>query len=160
MDRTTGDDVNAHFETVTFAMTGEARRRDLAVTHLREWRDYRARISAGGVTDNASKCDVSIECVPQDQYDVLVGPDGEEVDVLVPGTSTSQRARLPLPVADRPPTDFLWQRPPTQLNGATSATHEAPAIDYLLPYWMLRYLTEVEKPALDPFPPYLGPAHQ
>jgi hypothetical protein len=65
-----------------------------------------------------------------------------------------------LPVADRPPTDFLWQRPPTQLNGWTSATHAAPGVDYLLPYWMLRYFEDVAPPALNPFPPYPGPSHQ
>jgi hypothetical protein len=158
MDRTTSDDVNAHFETITFALTGETARRDLAVQHLREWRDYRARISAGGETNNSAKCAVSITCVPQDQSEVKP-VDGVDESVVVPGTSTNRRASRPLPVADRPPTDFLWQRPPTQLNGSTSATHEAPGVDYLLPYWMLRYHTEIAKPALNPFPPYPGPAH-
>jgi hypothetical protein len=159
MDRTTGDDVNAHFETITYALTGEPERLASAVQHLREWRAYRTRIAAGGETNNEAKCGVSIECVPDDQMNVLLGPDGE-VDVTIPGFESKLRARLPLPVADRPPTDFLWQRPPTQLNGATSATHQAPGVDYLLPYWMLRYYTEVEEPPLRPFPPYPGPAHE
>ena len=156
MDKTTGDDVNAHFEAITYALTGERSRLDAAVTHLRQWRDYRTRIDAGGTTDNASRCGSSIECVPDDQLDVIAGP----ADVTVPGTSSDLRARLPLPVADRPPTDFLWQRPPTQLNGSTSATHEAPGVDYLLPYWLLRYYTDVVTPAVEPFPAWPGPAHQ
>ncbi len=159
MDRTTGDDVNAHFEAVTYAMTGEASRRDAAVEHVRQWRDYRARIATGVDTTNQTRCGVTIDCVPQDQLDVVVGPD-DDVGVKVPGTSAKMRARRPLPVADRPPTDFLWQRPSTQLNGGASATHQAPGVDYLLPYWMLRYHTEVAEPALEPFPPYPGPSHQ
>jgi hypothetical protein len=162
MDKTTGDDVNAHFEAITYALTGEHARLDAAVQHLREWRSYRSRTDLGGTTDNASKCGVSIACVPDDQLDVMVDSPagGNPLDVTVPGTTTNLRARLPLPVADRPPTDFLWQRPPTQLNGSTNATHETPGVDYLLPYWMLRYYTEVAPPALDPFPTWPGPAHQ
>ena len=95
---------------------------------------------------------VDFECVPDDQKEIG--------DVVVPGTSTKLRARRPLPVADRPPTDFVWQRPPTQLSGATSVTHQAPGIDYLLQYWMLRYHTEVStSPIAGPFPAWPGPAH-
>lgn len=159
MDKTTGDDANAHFESITYAMTGEPSRLENAVQHLREWRAYRSRIDAGGETDNAVKCGVSIECVPQDQLDVVVDP--ALPSLTVPGTRTNLRARLPLPVADRPPTDFLWQRPPTQLNGSASAAAQAPGVDYLLPYWLIRYYTEVAPPgAAEPFPAWPGPAHQ
>jgi hypothetical protein len=82
-----------------------------------------------------------------------------QAPVVIPGSSTALRARLPLPVADRTPTDFLWQRAPNQLNGFAPATHQAPGIDYLLPYWMLRYYTEVNRPALQPLPAWSGPAH-
>lgn len=159
MDRTTRDDINAHFEAITFALTGERDRLSDAVTHLREWRDYRTRIDAGGATTNSC---TEVECVKRDQYDVIVENGDDDLDVTVPAnpTTTAERARYPLPVAKRPPTDFLWQRPPTQLNGSTSATHQAPGVDYLLPYWMLRYHTELAEPALDPFPPYPGPAHE
>ena len=58
---------------------------------------------------------------------------------------------------DRTPTDFLWQRPPNQLVGHETATHQAPGIDYLLPYWMIRYHTEANTPVLAPYPPWLGP---
>jgi len=46
-----------------------------------------------------------------------------------------------------------------KLSGATSVTHQAPGIDYLLPYWMLRYYSEVAVPGLSPFPAWPGPAH-
>ncbi len=45
----------------------------------------------------------------------------------------------PVPVALRPPTDFLWQRNPFQLAGGGSGIIESAGIDYLLPYWMARY---------------------
>ncbi len=45
----------------------------------------------------------------------------------------------PIPVALRPPTDFLWQRSPFQLSGGGSGLIESAGIDYILPYWMARY---------------------
>jgi hypothetical protein len=157
MDNSTKDDINAHFEAITYALTGETSRRDAAVQHLREWRDYRANIEAGPV-NNGARCGTEIECVPQDQYDKSVPAIGAEPVITIPGT-TGNRARYPLPVADRAPTDFLWQRAPNQLNGFEPATHQAPGIDYLLPYWMLRYHTEVKKPVVEPFPVWPGLKH-
>jgi uncharacterized protein (TIGR03437 family) len=48
-------------------------------------------------------------------------------------------ACAPIPVALRPPTDFLWQRDPFQLAGGGSGVVESSGIDYILPYWMARY---------------------
>ncbi|HUK90490.1 MAG TPA: hypothetical protein VLZ81_08840, partial [Blastocatellia bacterium] len=45
----------------------------------------------------------------------------------------------PLPVPDRIPTDFLWQRSPFQLSGGGAGTIETAGIDYILPYWMARF---------------------
>ena len=42
MDKTTQDDVNAHFEAITYSATGDQWRLDAAVQHLREWLGYRA----------------------------------------------------------------------------------------------------------------------
>lgn len=160
IDRQTADDVNAFFEAITFAMTGEEWRRDAAVQHLREWLDYRARIDAGGSINNTALCGTAIECVPEDQYDVILsGPAGDTV-VTVPGQSTRPRAVKPLPIRLRPPTDFLWQRSPfTAMEGSVSAAHQEPGIDYLLPYWMLRYYTELAPPPVDPLPVWPGPAY-
>jgi hypothetical protein len=44
-----------------------------------------------------------------------------------------------IPVIDRVPTDFLWQRSPFVLTGGGNGTIEGAGIDYLLPYWMARY---------------------
>jgi hypothetical protein len=159
IDRQTADDVNAHFEAIAYALTGDPSRLAEAVEHLRQWRDYRARIDAGGSTDNTSRCGVDIQCVPRDQYDVVTDTPAGPVSVTVPGSATRIRAVRPLPVADRPPTDFLWQRSPfTDMDGWVAPTHQAPGIDYLLPYWMLRYYTEVAPPALDPLQPWPGPS--
>jgi hypothetical protein len=53
--------------------------------------------------------------------------------------------------------DFLWQGSPYQLDADRRATQESQGIDYLLPYWMLRYYTEVAPPASEPFPYFPGP---
>jgi hypothetical protein len=45
----------------------------------------------------------------------------------------------PLPVQDRPTTDFLWQRDPFALAGGGEGDIETAGIDYILPYWMGRY---------------------
>src|SRR5262249_7149924 len=51
----------------------------------------------------------------------------------------SDEACNPIPVGQRPPTDFLWQRDPFQLFGGGSGTIENAGIDYILPYWMARF---------------------
>ena len=156
MDHTTGDDLNAHFEAITYAVTGESSRHDASVEHLRQWLDYRHNIHLGPV-DNSPGCGVAFECVPDDQLDAVIG---EQTVVIRPGTAARLRARTPLPVAARPPTDFLWQRPPTQLAGSEAATHQAPGVDFLLPYWLLRYYSEVAAPLGQPFPAWPGPSHR
>jgi hypothetical protein len=45
----------------------------------------------------------------------------------------------PLPIVQRPPSDFLWQLSPFQLSGGGQGLIETAGIDYLLPYWMARY---------------------
>lgn len=45
----------------------------------------------------------------------------------------------PLPIAERPPSDFLWQLDPYQLSGGGQGIIETAGIDYILPYWMGRY---------------------
>jgi hypothetical protein len=49
------------------------------------------------------------------------------------------RACDPVPVEERPNTDFLWQRSPFLLAAGGAGTVAAPGIDYILPYWMGRY---------------------
>ena len=48
-------------------------------------------------------------------------------------------ACVPVPIVDRPRTDFLWQRTPFLLVGQGAGTIETAGIDYILPYWMGRY---------------------
>lgn len=62
------------------------------------------------------------------------------------------QACSPIPVALRVPTDFLWQRSPFQLVAAGNGFIEAAGIDYILPYWMDRYLTLVESSRVQPAP--------
>jgi hypothetical protein len=49
----------------------------------------------------------------------------------------------PLPIVQRVPTDFLWQRSPFQLDGGGSGLIESAGIDFILPYWMARYYNVV-----------------
>ncbi len=157
MDKTTNDDINAHFEAMMFASTGEHHRLADATRHLREWLQWRANVEAGPVK-NSPQCGVAIRCVPEDYGELETNlVDGGTVTYL-PGTVADMRANRPLPVAQRTPTDFLWQRSPTQLDGNQAFTHRMPAIDFLTPYWMIRYFTEVVPPPLRPLPEWPGPA--
>lgn len=155
MDNTTRDDLNAHFEAITYSQTGDADRLTDAVAHLRDWKIYRRNTEGGRYVNNTPRCGQDIECVAKDQYE-LGTPAGDVT--WFPGTSTTKRAARPMPVSQRPPSDFIWQREPTQLQGGEGATHREPGVDYLTPYWMLRYYTEVEKPSQGPFPTWPGPA--
>jgi hypothetical protein len=157
MDKTTRDDVNAHFEAITYAVTGEQHRLTLATKHLREWLDWRANVEAGPV-HNSSRCGHTLKCVPDDHQEIGLNLAEDGTIVWRPGTETLKRAARPLPVAERTPTDFLWQRSPDQLDGSQPATHRMPAIDFLTPYWMIRYYSEVATPAFTPFPEWPGPA--
>jgi hypothetical protein len=168
MDRTTGDDLNAHFETITYSVSKESKRLTAAISHLRHWRVYRTRIDTGSPVYNQKYCS-SIhpgsgkvqQCVPEDQMEILPSKVCGGADaIVIPGSSTTKRARCPIAVGYRTPTDFLWQRPPNKLNGYEgNPLHQYPGIDYLLPYWMLRYHTEVVVPPNTPIPSHPGPAY-
>jgi len=56
----------------------------------------------------------------------------------------------PIPVPQRVPTDFLWQRDPFQLMGGGAGTIEGAGIDYILPYWMGRYYGVISATASGP----------
>lgn len=165
--KTTRDDINAHFEAIVYAISGDTGRRDLALEHLDQWLDYRRDAWGGAFVDNEKRCGTEITCVPNDQYEIAVdqAPGGSvtwfpgQPDLPPVSGKQGLRAARPLPVGVRPPTDFLWQRSPTNLNGHEDAEVREPGIDYLTPYWMLRYFTEVVTPASTPVPDYLGPAY-
>lgn len=159
MDKTTGDDLNAHFSALTYALTGETHRRDNALTYLNGWKSYKLRTEANVSTVNSHRCGVDFECVGRDQYELGFDANGEEVVIVVPPTNPSLRARRPLQPAERTPSDFLWQRPPTVLDGGQGPNDRSPGIDFLTPHWFLRYYTEVAPPSLEPFPEWVGPAH-
>jgi hypothetical protein len=59
--------------------------------------------------------------------------------VKIASCGSSDEACNPLPVAIRPPSDFLWQLDPYQLDGGGSGIIETAGIDYILPFWMARY---------------------
>lgn len=68
----------------------------------------------------------------------------------IPSCGNSNEACNPLPVAERPPDDFLWQLDPYQLSGGGIGEIETAGIDYLLPYWMARYYGVITVPEPGP----------
>src|SRR5215510_1274348 len=62
---------------------------------------------------------------------------------IYPSCGSPDQACVPVPIVDRPRTDFLWQRNPFLLVGQGSGTIETAGIDYILPYWMGRYYRTV-----------------
>jgi len=156
-DSTTRHDANAYFEAVTYALTGESQRLNLAVQHLDDWLLYYARWTQPA--DLSVHCGVDFECIPQDQvtYEVKQ-PDGAWVAIATrQGTSTQKRTDRVLRIADeRQPQDFLWQRTPYQYTLAPEASslERNAGVDFLLPYYMLRYHTEVAPPDYAPWPEY------
>src|SRR5213078_1997920 len=123
---TVGDDVNAHFETIGYALKGEPALRDAAILHLRQWRDYRykqdhptAQQVASNLyeVDNRPMCDAPgpPTCKPDSETTTYFGPvrnpaQDTRCDSTTQASTGVCRAVNPIPVADRTPTDFLWQR--------------------------------------------------
>ena len=64
----------------------------------------------------------------------------------IPSCGDPEQACNPIPVEDRPPSDFVWQLDPFQLDGGGSGVIETAGIDYLLPYWMARFYGVVREP--------------
>ena len=61
------------------------------------------------------------------------------VDLRSKVATCGDQACQPIPVDQRTPTDFLWQRSPFQLFGGSIGTIGNAGVDYILPYWMARY---------------------
>ena len=113
---TVKDHMNAHFNMVDRALNGANSRRDLeTVSYLRQW-------------------------LFRPHRDFNVNLEGE-----YPSCVSSDQSCNPLPVVQRIPTDFLWQRSPFQLQGGGSGLIESAGIDYILPYWMARYYNVVNE---------------
>ena len=109
-DQPTSDRQNAHFNMVDRALTGPEATRDA------DTRESLGRWLAR----------------PRRDYHVDLRT------TYPPEWICGDRACKPIPVDDRPPTDFLWQRSPLLLEGGNDGRVEEPGIDYILPYWMAR----------------------
>jgi hypothetical protein len=106
----TKDHMNAHFNMIDRALNGPDPKRDAqTVLFLYQWLERPSR-------------------------DVYVDLRGQ-----FPTCGSSEQSCNPIPVNQRVPTDFLWQRSPFQLVGGGSGLIESSGIDYILPYWMARY---------------------
>ncbi len=170
IDASIRDDINAHFETITYALTGEQERSDAAVQHLEEWLIYRSLADEEVNQNSPTRCTLpaadplKIACVPTDQTEYIQDTPTGPVSTFRQGAPpracpSSCRARDPLPITERTKHhDFLWQRSPYELRGGSerNPTAREPGVDFLIPYWMLRYYTEVAPPLYAPFPAWAG----
>jgi hypothetical protein len=176
LDATITDDGNAFYQAISYALTGERWRLDDGVDLHRQWLDYYAFHQAAerrGVTPfvHTGRCGITgpvppdapieqqpLECVPKDQVDMVTPtPAGDVVTPFQPGTASDLRAKDPLPVGVRRLADFRWQKDPTIIGGDHNRPWQGPSIDFLGTYWMLRYYSEIARPALDPLPAWAGP---
>ena len=82
-------------------------------------------------SQTASMLNQWLERPKRDFYVNLVG--------TLPSCGSPDEACNPVLVAERPTTDFLWQRDPYLLDGGGQGTIESAGIDYILPFWMARY---------------------
>jgi uncharacterized protein (TIGR03437 family) len=106
----TKDQQNAHFNMIDRALNSADATRDAAtVAMLDQW----------------------LQRPKRDPYVNLEG--------VLPSCNSPDEACNPVPVPQRPTTDFLWQRDPFNLMGGGYGTIEGAGIDYILPYWMARY---------------------
>jgi uncharacterized protein (TIGR03437 family) len=106
----TRDQQNAHFNMIDRELNGTDATRDAeTLTLLDQW----------------------LQRPKRDPYVNLEG--------VLPSCNSPDEACSPVPVPQRPTTDFLWQRNPFNLMGGGFGTVEGAGIDYILPYWMARY---------------------
>jgi uncharacterized protein (TIGR03437 family) len=106
----TRDQQNAHFNMIDRELNGTDATRDAeTITLLDQW----------------------LQRPKRDPYVRLEG--------VLPSCNNPDEACSPVPVPQRPTTDFLWQRDPFNLMGGGYGTIEGAGIDYILPYWMARY---------------------
>lgn len=120
--KTTDDHANPFFDIIDTAINGRTEQRDANVrTYLSQW-------------------------LQRDRRDNWV-----DLRPVYPSCGGDEnRSCTVIPVAERPPTDFLWQRSPFQLYGGLYGTIEGAGIDYILPYWMARYYGVVGQIMSDP----------
>jgi len=122
--RQSADHLNAHFAAMAMSATGDTA-------------DVSARATLQG-------CLLAYPAGPRwaRKVDLTGRPDIEK--------QTDARGRLwarhALPVEERVPTDFLWQRSPCLLEGGGDAPLAYPRIDLFLPYWMGRHAGALPAP--------------
>ncbi len=155
IDTSTRDDVNAEFEALTYLITGEQERYDLAVRHTAEQAQARRRESLAPAANLVDRCGADYVCVPEDEVHTFVrNPDGTETERVTAGSSTTLRSLYPLPVSQREHhQDYAWQKPPYAVRSTTEAggyyvnpidpRKEYTGADVLFPYWALRYGRDV-----------------
>lgn len=151
IDYWTRADRNAWFDAATYSIWGDRARRDESAGLLNDWIDYRRNADTGATFAlDPTRCSrpagdpQHLDCVHEDAIQRVL-PNGQVVQVY-DGTG-DEVLTTPRPVAEQRCTDFLWQRWAGDLRGYDCRRVQYAGLDFLLPYWLLRYRTEVA-PAL------------
>jgi len=135
--RAIGHHENAYFQTIDAALDPT-----LAATLAPEIQDELWRFVARGRRE-VSVMNSTDPTIQQGTYSVPLSYQKTATSgTLVPKTVTE--ALYPIAVEKRPPTDFLWQRDPFQLDGGGDPKRQHPGVDLVLPYWMARYYNLVK----------------
>ena len=118
------DHLNAHFAAIYMAGTGNTSDLSAVAVLEGELSDFPDIPRFSSRTVNSKRTDIEFVTVNGNLY-----------------------AKHALPVDERPPSDFIWQRNPFKLDGGSDSPDEYPGIDVFLPYWMSRYIGVIAAPS-------------
>ena len=117
------DHLNAHFAAIYMAGTGNTSDLSAVAALQGELADFPDVPRFSSETVNSTRTDIEFVTVNGDLY-----------------------AKYALPIEERPPSDFMWQRNPFKLDGSSNSPNEYPGIDVFLPYWMGRQIGAIAVP--------------
>jgi hypothetical protein len=117
------DHLNAHFAAIYLAGTGNTSDLSAVAVLQGELADFPDVPRFTSPTVNSTRSDIEIVRVNGDAF-----------------------AKYALPIEERPPSDFMWQRNPFKLDGGNNSPDEYPGIDVFLPYWMGRQIGVIAAP--------------
>jgi len=119
--------------------------------HLNAWFASAYVSASGKIADSIARATVQgclVDFPGPPRWDKAVDY-GKETALSFTNSNGAKWATYALPVSERIPADFIWQRSPFQLTGGGDQPLEYPGLDMLLPYWAGRQcglIPEPEKP--------------
>jgi len=119
-----------------------------AEDHLNGWFAAAYLSATGNVSDPIARAVVQgtlIDFPPGPRWDAF-RDHSLRADLQFIESDQRKWAKFALPVSERIPADFLWQRSPFDLKGGADQPLEYPALDFLLPYWAARQCGVIPAP--------------